>query len=148
MKRILGLIAIVALMLGAFTVYAQEPEEPPYGPGMGGRGHMHGQMGGRGHMGGYGPMMGNMWDDVAELLGMEADDLWSEVRSGRSLVEIAEEQGITEEELDAAILSSREAHLDWMVENGYMTQEEADDNLEWMQENGFPMQGRGSCWRW
>lgn len=125
-------IAIIALSLGAFTVYAQEPGNTPNDNGWGchyGMGNQHGMR--MGMMNGGQPML----TAAAEVLGLEPQVLWEELRSGKTLAEIAEAQGIELAEVEAALLTFAEAHMALMVENGHMTQAQVDEMLTDMQEN-------------
>lgn len=119
----------------------------PMGPGMmGGRG-FGGMMGGRGfgpgHMmrdgvepGGWG-MMGGAYEDemhaaIADVLGMTEQELeqamWEE---GKTPWQLADEQGISQDDLWAAMQDAHTAVLSEMVADGVITQEQAD----WMQEH-------------
>ena len=156
--KLFGIIAvfIVVLAFGAVTAYAQGPDHGnrPFG--------MHGGMMGGGHQGmmrGGGMMMGSghqgmmMGDDTmfvtaAEALGLETDALLDELRSGKSLLEIAEEQGVETADLQAALLTGMQDHLAYGVENGYLSQEDADEMLAYMTENmtehlGYMFSGGG-----
>ncbi len=100
-KRILILagVALIVLLLaglaGATLVFAQEPTPPiPFGWHGGGRGM--GGFGGRG-MGGFAWAGDGPWtifDTAAEALGMTPEELFDEMRAGKNLTEIAEEQGV------------------------------------------------------
>ncbi len=76
---------------------------------------------------------------VAKVLGMTADELASELKAGKTLTEIAEARGMDAEKLQKAIASERVRQA---VENGEMTQEQADWLLKGI-EQGY--MGRGPC---
>ncbi len=150
MKKLIGLVAVlvitvVALGAVAGLVYAQAPtpNPVPFGPGgmMGGRGG-RGGMGG-GMMGGYaqtgetGPMHEVMVAAMAKALNMEVKDLEAALDSGKTMWDVAQEQGLSQEQFVAAMQSAREAALKQMVADGVITQAQAD----WMLQRG--MGGRG-----
>lgn len=88
-----------------------------------------------------------MHDDVALMLGMTAQDLYNQMASGKSMVQIAAERGITEQQLMNSIMSSRRAAYNRAVQAGYMTQVYADTMLQNMNNNLQMMvngQGYGS----
>ena len=91
-----------------------------------------------------------MFQKKAEILGITVDEFkagWSE---GKTLRDIAEEQGITSEQLQEQMGQEREERmrerLDTLVENGVVTQEQADQKLNFMQERFENMRsGDGPC---
>lgn len=91
-----------------------------------------------------------MFQKKAEILGITVDEFkagWSE---GKTLRDIAEEQGITPEQLQEQMGQEREERmrerLDTLVENGVITQEQADQKLNFMQERFESMRsGDGPC---
>lgn len=139
-------------------------DDYPYrmGPGMMGRGGygMHGYGGfGPGHMWdddggpgwrGYG-MMGGEYQDamhtaIAEVLGLSVEDLeqamWEE---GKSMWQLAEEQGLSEDAFFTAMQDAHDAVLAQMVDDGVITQEQADWMSEHMAEGPY---GPGHCPGW
>lgn len=98
---------------------------------------------------------GPMLDERAEVLGMTADELTAAHDEGLTFAEILEMQGMTEEEFQTAMDAKREefqaqhqatlkAHLDELVAEGTLTQDEADqryadmlDRMENHEERGF-----------
>lgn len=95
-----------------------------------------------------------MHDDVAMQFGMSTQDLYNHMASGKSLVEIAAEKGITEQALIDGIMASRRAMYDQAVMGGYMTQAQADIMLQEMNNNlqmmvngqGVQSNGWGMMW--
>jgi len=73
-------------------------------------------------------------DAVLDLLGMTQAEIREARQAGQSLVEIAAEQGVTEDQLVATILAEKKAVLDEKVAAGNMTQNEADQMLIRMEE--------------
>lgn len=151
MKRFLMitalLLALVAVVSG--TALADDPVTPtcPCGePGAGagpGDGSGYGPRGGAGNQPGGGPLGGGQrggppaWAggdaDVADVLGMSADELHSQRLAGRSLVEVAAAQGMDKETLVGRLLAARKVELDRLVAAGTLTQERADSMAERMQ---------------
>ena len=71
---------------------------------------------------------------LAELLGLTADELRAELKDGKTLAEVAEAQGV---ELDAvvdALMAPMAEKLAQAVEDGKLSQAEADEKLELMGE--------------
>ena len=108
-------------------------------------GYGYGMMGGRGGMmwdgdepGGYGwGMMGGAYQDemhaaIADALGMTEEELeqamWEE---GKTPWQLADEKGISQDELWAAMQDAHASVLAEMVADGVITQEQAD----WMQQH-------------
>jgi len=148
---ILAGVALIVLLLaglgGAALVFAQEPTPPiPFGWHGGGRGW--GGFGGRG-MGGSAWAGGGPWtmfDTAAETLGLTPEELFAEMLAGKSLAEIAEEQGLEVEEVYDAMNAARTEAIpeiiEQAVEDGSLTQEQADWVLEGLEQGFFP-RGRG-----
>jgi uncharacterized protein YidB (DUF937 family) len=90
---------------------------PAGGPGEG--------RGGPGGHGGRGPGL----DAAAEALGVTADDLRTAVEEGKTLAQVAEEQGVDVQTVIDAMVADLEAHLAEEVASGEHTQEEADQKL-------------------
>lgn len=66
---------------------------------------------------------------AAEQMGMEPQELLIELRTGKSIADVAEEQGIELDDISDAILAHVQADLDAAVEKGNITQEQADELL-------------------
>lgn len=67
--------------------------------------------------------------DVLESLGIDAEAVAAGIEADQTLVEIAADAGVSEAELIAAIEAGLETRLADAVENGRLTQEEADEKL-------------------
>ncbi len=148
---IIGVVVVVALGVGAGVALAQSPTRDPgdypfWGGGMmgGGRG---GHMGG-GMMGGYysdGSTYGFMHDDMiaalADGLGMTTEELQARLDAGETLYQIADEQGLTQDEWFTLVDQARETALDNAVAEGIFTEEQA----QWMEER-MDQRGAGFCW--
>jgi len=159
---ITGVVVLALAALGARFVFAQTATPPApwgggYGPGYGMMGGGYGMLGNFAHAqrgDGYGWMQ-NMhqwmltsgarsvhtivWNGFAEALGLTPDQLSAELASGKTLTQIAEAQGVSQEQLAAALETSVKAGLDRAVADGVLTQEQADwmlsrmgGNYSWM----------------
>jgi predicted DNA-binding protein YlxM (UPF0122 family) len=90
-----------------------------------------------GEMGGYhgiGHVVHESIDAVSELLGLSPEEIREERESGKSLVEIAEEQGVSEDALIEAIMAAPKEAIEQKVEDGILTQEQADHLLERLEQ--------------
>jgi len=149
-KRLLvvsGAVLVVLLvgLIGAAVVSAQEetpPGPPKNGPGLFGARRS-------GALGGPGMFCGGSWaefDAIAEALGLTPTQLFAKLHGGKSVEEVAEEQGV---EIDAVRDAVHAARTDAMrqgirqaVAEGRMTQQQADWMLEGLEQGFFPP-GRG-----
>jgi hypothetical protein len=117
-----GIAVIVVLALGVLgvgLVFAQQPTQSPWGrSGMMGNGwNGSGMMGGYSQDGNGADWMNDMhqwmtatggmhtlvWDRLAEALGLTTDELNAELSSGKTLAQIAEKQGISQDELSVTL---------------------------------------------
>ncbi|MGQ9466302.1 MAG: hypothetical protein ACUVSH_02295, partial [Anaerolineae bacterium] len=144
----LGLVALVGLvgLLMTAPVFAQG-NTPPTSPTPG-SGQRLGWGRGFGLGWGFG-RFGGSWatfDAVAEALGLTPEQLFSELHSGKTLEEIAEEKGVDIQKVfeaaQAARVQQMKDAIQQAVEDGRMTQEQADWLLEGLEKGYFPM-GRG-----
>ncbi len=69
-------------------------------------------------------------DAAAEVLGMEKDALIAEMKSGKTLAQVAESQGMSVEDFKTALLGQAKQTLDAKVAAGGLTQEQADKLYE------------------
>jgi transposase len=137
-------VALIVLLLaglgGAAFVFAQEPTSPiPFGWHGGGRG-----MGGFGR-GGFGWVGGGQWtmfDTAAEALGLTPEELFAELHAGKSLHEIAEAKGVDVQTVYDAMNAARgeamQQALQQAVEDGRITQEQADQMIERLESRPSP----------
>jgi len=72
---------------------------------------------------------------AAAVLGMEPEELLSELQDGKTMAEVAEERGMAVDELTAAMLPQVRQELDALVAEGKLIQEQADANFEHVEEN-------------
>ena len=141
-KRVLGvglLLGLVGLLMVA-PVFAQGNTPPTPTPGAG-SGLGLGRGWGRGF--GLGGGFGHFWavfDAAAEALGLTPEQLFSELRSGKTLEEIAEARGVDIQEvydaMQAARVQEMKEAIQQAVQDGRITQEQADWLLEGL-EKGF-----------
>ncbi len=86
------------------------------------------------------------YDAVAEALGLTPTQLFEELHSGKTLSEIAEAQGVdltaVEDAMKAARTEAMKDKIAQAVEDGTMTQEQADWLLQGI-EKGWTSGGRG-----
>jgi len=91
---------------------------------------------------------------AAGVLGMEVSQLKGQLNSGKSLAQVAQEQGMSVEDFKAALIAAVDADLQAKVDEGKLTQEQKDRLLEaftnnidriinFVPEPGFP----GRCQR-
>ena len=81
-----------------------------------------------------GPMAGGLQgqgiqEAVAAKLGLTVQELQTQLRSGKSLLTIAKEKGVSEADLRAAIKAALKTQLDKSVADGKLTQAQADAAL-------------------
>jgi uncharacterized membrane protein len=151
-KRILlvsGVALVVLLLAGVIGVTAVSAQESPPGPGIPFAHRMGRGMGGFGGRGFFGMGGGGRWtmfDTAAEALGLTPEELFAELHGGKTLEEIAEEQGIEMDVLQEAMGTARvdamRQAIEQAVEDENMTQEQADWLLEGLEKGFFP-RGRG-----
>ncbi len=106
----------------------QSGEFPPFaGPLFGPRfGHFH--------RGGP-PLFGEKRSAAADYLGLTQAELRTKLNAGRTLADIAKARGKSVDGLKQAILDEAEKKLDQLVEDGELTQAEADEMLARMKSH-------------
>jgi hypothetical protein len=117
-----------ALAEGWLTEEQAERMRERMDPGFGMRGM------GKGFIGPRGGFMGRGGDSligmIAEELDMSMQDLCAELQDGKSLAEVASENGVDAQAIADAYLSQLEENLTQAVEDGKITQKQADWMLE------------------
>jgi len=156
MKKLLIGIVIVTALAGALifvgSAYAQgqvPPAQRGNGWGMGwmmgdgNRGMMGGS--GRGMMDGYGmvtgqndPMHEYMTTALAEKLGISVSDLNTALDNGKTMWQVAEEQGFSRNEVTGFMWEVHNTALEQAIADGVITAEQA----EWMNNHMAQMQTR------
>ena len=134
-----GLAALAASLAlgGGAVVYGQTASTtphvgPPFGPGMrAGAGAAVRPMAelGAGPAAGFGVAS----DALLNQLGMTADQLRAERQAGKSLAQIAQARGVSEDALVALLTGEHKAALDAAVTAGRLTQAQAEQALATMQ---------------
>lgn len=146
MKKLLfaGMLIVLLAVAVVGYAFAQAPEpvtpNTPYGGGYGRMGG--GMMGWRGQVqdGEYGPLHTYMFDAMAQAFGLTAEELQARHDAGETMWDIAQAQGLTEEQFAEAMLQARTAALEQAVADGAITQEQADwmlSRMNQMHANGF-----------
>ena len=135
-RKFLGL-ALTVVLVATFAVRASSAlaqndgntPPTPYPPGTSGYGwNMHGMM--------WGGTQGDpTWTAVATALDIDVNTLLTELQSGKTLAQIAEEQGVDVQTVYDAALTTMTDHMNAMVESGYITQAQADAQFTWMHDN-------------
>lgn len=98
-----------------------------------------------------GQMHASIWQTLTQTLGLTEDELAAQLQSGQSLAQIAEAQGVSREDLLAALQTAHQQALEQAVADGRLTQEQADAlreqmaaRYEWMIDRaGFGRMGGG-----
>ncbi len=81
-------------------------------------------------------------ETVSELQGLPHEEIEAQRREGKSLVEIAEAQGVSEDALVEAVLDAKREALQQRVEDGILTQEQANLMLQQMEQRTVQMVNR------
>ncbi len=138
LAAVAAVAAVVAVLALAVPGLADEQTETPT-PQCRPWGHA---LWGRGFWGGGG---WNTYDAVAEALELSPEELFAELRSGKSIEEIAEEKGVTMETISDVVAAIGKADLtariDELVEEGTISRERADWMIEGLDKGWFG--GRG-----
>ena len=75
-----------------------------------------------------------MVNTAADTLDMEKRDLIAELKSGKTLAEVAQENGVEVEDVVEALVDVADERLDEAVESGRLSQDEADEKLSSVEE--------------
>jgi hypothetical protein len=158
----LGTVGALLILLGTVGVaYAQGPQPPTdnrpfFGGGPCG---YAGQMGGGWSWGRHGF---SLVDATTEATGLTVDEVIAALQEDQTFAQIAEAQGVDPQAIVDVFLADREAALAEAVDEGRLTQEQADQMLEEMAEHvsehleqpwtprsfGGGRMGRGGFGRW
>ncbi len=76
-----------------------------------------------------------LMDSAATVLGMEPQDLLSEMHESKTLAQVAEEQPMPRDEFIAALLDEARGTLDQQVADGNLTETQADTAFERLETN-------------
>jgi predicted DNA-binding protein (UPF0251 family) len=99
------------------------PGDKPNGPGQRGQGP-DGRQAMRGGLG-----------VAAEAIGITPEQLRQELRSGKSLAQVAQERGVSRDTLKQRILAAQQQRLDQAVQQGRMTREQATQVMNRLSAN-------------
>ncbi|WEG11804.1 hypothetical protein PU629_16900 [Pullulanibacillus sp. KACC 23026] len=85
-------------------------------------------------------------EDAAQVLNMDKTTLFNELKSGKSLADIAKEKGISNQKLKSGLQSALSSRLEEAVKAGRLTTQQRDAILlkasqhmdEWIQHKGLP----------
>ena len=129
MKKTILIVGLVVLALGVLGVGAvlAQGVQPPYA----GRG---GMMGG---YGGYGPMHDYVEQALAAKLGITETDVEDALASGKSMYQIALDNGVKEADVTALLTEVHKTAFDKAVADGVLTRAQADFMLQHMTVQGF-----------
>ncbi|MGQ9517478.1 MAG: hypothetical protein ACUVT1_09425 [Anaerolineae bacterium] len=149
MISVLAVMALTSLVLVG-TAFAQAPTPAPSTPTA--PAPFWGKGWGRGF--GFGCWGGNwtVFDAVAEALNMTPTQLFEQLHNGKTLEEIAEAQGVditkVQEAAQAARVQAMKDAINQAVQDGRISQEEADWLLEGLEKGYLPGRwGRGGFGR-
>ena len=131
MKKTILIVGLVVLALGVFGVGAAlaQDAQPPVG-----RGSMMN--------GGYGPMHDYVEEALAAKLGITEEAVEDALASGKTMYQIALDNGVKEADVAALLTEVHTAAFDKAVAEGVVTREQADFMLQRMAANGF---NSGNC---
>lgn len=79
--------------------------------------------------------------DIASILGMTPQELKQELKSGKTLEQIASEKGLSLEQLKEKWLAEKKAELDQRVSEGKLTAEKAQEILSRLEKMDFSKLG-------
>ncbi len=77
---------------------------------------------------------GRNLDDMANILGLTADELRAELQSGKKIDEIITGHGMTVEQFQEKMLELKKTKIDQAVKDGKLTQEQADKKLKRLEQ--------------
>ncbi len=134
MKKIIWIVAIVVLALGAMNVgaaFAQggTPPSQPY----------NGMMGGRV---GYSPVHAYLVEAFAAKIDLPVDEVNTRLAAGETIAQIALSKGVVAEDLPAFMADIHKTASAAAVQDGVMTQAQTDFMLQRMAQTGI---NYGNC---
>ena len=77
-----------------------------------------------------------MWAPLAKALGISESQLRADIEAGKSLKEIAKGRGLDDQKLSTALLSAMKDEMNQHVQDGHLSQTEADTMLKHMEQVG------------
>lgn len=76
---------------------------------------------------------GKQLDELAQALGMSADELKAELQQGKKITDIAQEKGLTADQLHQKLLDARIQAIQQAVKDGKISQEKAYEMIKKLQ---------------
>jgi len=98
----------------------------------------------QGSMPGGAPPMMFRPDNIAQILGMTAEELQTQLKAGTTLEQIASNKGVTLDQLKEKLLAKTKTELDNQVSQGKLTAEQAQSMLTRLQSMDLSKLGAGS----
>jgi hypothetical protein len=148
MKKLIVILGIVlvAAFATAGLVYAQtgDPQDPTQTPGFGWMQGMHSRMMGGGYAG-TGLMHTDLVQAFSDETGISVEDINAQLAGGSTLWLIAEGKGWTTDQFTTWLTETRAAIFQQLVDDGTLTQEQADwmnSRMSQRTQNGY---GLGTC---
>jgi plasmid maintenance system antidote protein VapI len=74
-------------------------------------------------------------EEAAEILGLQTDKVRQSLKDGKSLLDLAKEQGLSEADFTSRLLAVRNSKVDEALKSGKITKEKADKVKAKMQEH-------------
>jgi hypothetical protein len=155
MKTTVLISSVVLVFLIALGVasYAYAQTQPRFVPGLGYRQGMMGGFGDRDEMmggwragsSGYGPLHSYMVNAMADAFGLTAEDVQSQIDAGKTMRDLAQEQGLTDEQFRDKMIAARTVALNQAVSDNVITREQADWMLDRMDNTWQFGAGYGPC---
>lgn len=137
-KVLAGTLALLVALLGlsvAVPAFAQGPTPTPKAP--------YGRHGGGPGFGFWGGGSWVVFDAAAEALGLTPEQLFTELHAGNNLADIAEAQGVdlqaVYDAMNAARVEAMKAAIQQAVEDGRLTQAQAEWMLQGLEQGFMPM---------
>ncbi len=107
-------------------------------------GSLFGSGSGQGRGGPGGRRGGPQPEVLAEVLGLTVEELHEALSDGQSIAELAEAQGVALEDLVDALMASMLERIQQKVDDGRISQEQADEQITQMEEHMLQMLESGS----
>lgn len=80
-----------------------------------------------------GPMGGKHLEDMAQILGMSADELKTQLQQGKKIEDLAQEKGLTLEQLHQKMVELKIQEIQQAVKDGKISQDKADEMIQRLQ---------------
>ncbi|RNB89860.1 hypothetical protein EDM56_11930 [Brevibacillus fluminis] len=151
-KRKIGLLlGSMAVVVALGTGCAANPDQTAGGADTSAQHAQDGSgKGERGQRGGFSRILLQNNADLLSLLKVDETKLQDELKAGKTIADIAKEQGVAEDAVVSLLVSQEEAQLKKQVEDGKLTQDQADkmkenasDRVKSMIENKMDRGGMG-----